>query len=153
MSLTIYPPWWTADITLYNRDEDANGLVTWYRTYLTGCFYTNPKLTQTSRTYDSDKRDADSFICRIRENDSYRDPAEWSALSEAGKATFFTVCTEDIIVPGHVADIINESGNEGLRSSELLEKYTRAGAFRVSGALNNTGTGLGSPHYRATGVI
>lgn len=153
VNMKVYPPWWVADVTLYNRFEDANGLASWYKTQLSGCYYSNPKLTQTSRTYESDKRDADSYICRIREDARYRPPSVWTALSEADKAQCFTVHTTDIIIPGHILHNIDESGKTGPRSSALLEMYGIAGAFRVTGALDNTGPGLGSPHYRATGVV
>lgn len=150
LSMRRYPPWWDGDITLYNRDMAADGSITWYPTRLTGCFYTNPKGTGLQ---GGALRDSDTFICRIPENESYRSPAEWSALDMAGKTSFFTLHTGDIIVPGHVGDSIDEGGKGGLRSAEFLEKYARAGAFRVSGALACTAGGAGSPHYRAEGVV
>lgn len=152
MNFRQYPPWWNADITLYNRDVAADGTVTWYRKQLSGCFYQGVDGTQIFRAERGSKTDVDTFVCRIRESDSYRAPDVWATLDAANKALFFTVYVDDIIVPGHVADAIDESA-PGLRSSELLEKYTRAGAFRVSGAMNSTGSQMGSPHYKATGVV
>ena len=149
----IYPPWWTADITLYNRDIAADGTVSWYKTLLGGCYFTNATATSTSLAAASDKAESDTSICRIRESESYRNPVEWSALDEAGKTSYFTLYPEDIIVPGHVSDEIDETGESGLLSSALLEKHDRMGAFRVSEVSECTGHMVGSPHYKALGVV
>lgn len=148
LDLKQYPPWWEDGITLYNRTVGLDGAVAWHRTRLVGCFFSHARAT---RTTGGEKMDADTFVCRIPENESYRSPAEWSALDLAGKALFFTLCTEDIIVPGHVDEDIDEGGQKGLPGSAFLAKYARRGAFRVSGVFDCIGNTVGSPTTRPRG--
>lgn len=143
-----YPPFWVHDVTVYNRYKSEDGSLSWYSTQLSDCFMARTKATQ---MMGDEKQDVDVAICRIPETELYRSPDIWVQLGESGRASFFTLQPEDIIVRGHVSDVIDES-TKGQRSSDLLERYSLSGAFRVGSSADNTGPFLGSPHYRATEV-
>ena len=145
-----YPAWWDTSITVYNRYEDAlTHVVTWYKTQLTGNFwqYICDKVNIGETVLETEK-----IICRIPENDKFLEKYQWVALTNDKMADYFTLGVDDIIVKGAVDDVIDEY-TAGRRSSDLIEKYKALqGCMEIKSVSNNTETGRGMPHYKATGL-
>lgn len=140
-----YPAWWNKTVTLYNRFEDDEGAVKWYRTVLPGCFVkTVPALILSGNT----GTEKPQTTVRIRKSENYVPPAEW--LNDESKRNFgFTVQNEDIIVIGNVTDDIDEY-ESGKRSDDFINKYKSAGCITVkSFSVNDFGA---LAHYKAVGI-
>lgn len=145
MNLRIYPPWWDDEMTLYCREVGEKGIVTWHACQLEGCYFAKIEATKTT---DLTQKSDDTHLCRIREDDRFKTPDEWDSLTD--KNGFFTLRAEDILIPRHVSDTVDEKA-PGFRMNDLLQKYANIGAFRISSVQINTKGG--SPHYRTTGVL
>lgn len=140
-----YPAWWNKTVTLYNRFEDGEGVVKWYRTVLPGCFVkTVPALIISGNT-GTEKPQA---TVRIRKSENYVPSAEW--LNDESKRNFgFTVQNEDIIVIGNVSDDIDEY-ESGKRSDDFINKYKSAGCITVKlFSVNDFGA---TAHYKVVGI-
>jgi len=148
--MNIYPEWWNAQITVFNRQEDAQtGVVTWYKHHIDGAFwrYVRDKLTVGETVLETNK-----IICRIRKDKSYLDKAEWLQLPNDLKSGYFTLSQGDIIINGSVDDEINEY-QKGHRSTDIIAKYKALqGCMEIELASNNTGGGRGQEHYLAEGI-
>lgn len=148
--MSNYPVWWDTTITIYNKFiEPLTQVVTWYKTKVDKAFwkYINDKVTIGDTVLESNK-----IICRIRENDNYKDKYLWNELTSENKAKYFTLGQGDIIIKGDVADTVDEY-QSGHRSTDLIEKYkSLQGCLEIQVVHDNTGTGRGLPHYLAQGV-
>lgn len=145
-----YPVWWETTITVYNKYEDTQtDLIKWYRHTIANCFF---KLSGTKVTINDTVIDTNTTICRIPQNDSFKERYEWEALPADIKEGYFTLGQGDIIVKGAVDDEIDEY-TKGKRSTDFLTKYKRLqGCIEVEQVSINTGKGRCNPHYYVTGV-
>lgn len=144
-----YPMWWSQTITVYNKYEDSQTqVIRWYRTVLDNCFWQNH--FQRLKMGDMEV-ETDNVICRIPENESFREKYLWVKIPNDLMSNYFTLAQGDIIVKGNVDDEINEY-QSGTRSSDLIQKYKDLGCMVVDKVNNNTGIGLGLPHYHVEGV-
>jgi len=148
--MSNYPVWWDTSVTIYNKYVDpTTQTVSWYRSVVNNAFWkdVNDKVTIGDTVLESNK-----IICRIREDEHYKDKHLWISLSLQGKAKYFTLGQGDIIVKGIVTDEIDEY-QKGKRSTDLVEKYKELqGCLEIQKASNNTGAGRGLPHYLAQGL-
>lgn len=119
--MSSYPNWWNETITIFNRFEESNRAVTWYKTVITNCYWknSNNQLTSGQVTYETDK-----LLCRIPKDKRYLDPESWDNLDAESRNSYFTVHTQDIVVLGEVDFELNEH-EAGKRSSDLLNKYRK----------------------------
>lgn len=144
-----YPMWWDTTITIFNRYEDAQTqLIRWYKTEIPNCFWKN--------NFQSFKMGevtikSDGIICRIPENDKFKEKQEWDAIPNDKMSKYFTLAHGDIIVRGKVDDVIDEY-TSGIRSSDFLAKYKYRGCMVVDNFVINTGIGRGLPHYHVEGI-
>lgn len=144
-----YPIWWDQSITIYNRYEDSNGRITWYRHTVSKCFY---KDTGNKVIVGDTEIDTSSVLCRIPKQTLFRDKGVWDGMTSAQKQKFFTIGVGDIIVKGIVTDTVNEY-DSGKRSSDLLTKYkAQSNCFVVEKCSINVGAGRGMEHYSVRGV-
>lgn len=140
-----YPAWWNKTVTVYNRFEDTDGLVTWYRTSLPGCFVKTVPAFSVSGDTGTEKPQT---TVRIRRSEHYVSPAEW-LTDESKRKAGFTIQNGDIVVIGNVSDDIDEY-ESGKRSDDLLNKYKSVGCITVNSfSINDFGT---LAHYKAVGV-
>ncbi len=147
--MSIYPPWWDTDVTVYNKREDPQThIVKWYKTLLKRCFlsHTADKVTVGETTLSTDYT-----ICRIRKSPDFMEKYLWENLSEDDISNYFTLGVGDIIVKGAVEDEIDEYA-KGKRSTDFIGKYKRLqGCFEISEISLNTGAGRNNEHYFAKG--
>ena len=145
-----YAPWWETTITVYNKYEDPQtNVVKWYKQVVQGTFWksTGNKVTIGDVTIDSN-----NIICRIREDERFREAYIWAQTPNDEKSNFFTLGRGDIIVKGEVDDIIDEY-TKGQGSSALLAKYKMLqGCLQIENVSINTGTARNEPHYYVSGV-
>ena len=145
----IYPQWWDATLTIYNRYTDSQTqVVTWHRTVVEGAFwkYAGNKVTVGDVTLESN-----SIVCRIRKDDRFLEKYQWVQLPNDRMGDHFTLGTGDIIVKGEITDEIDEY-TSGKRSSDFIKKYKALqGCMEIQQMANNTGTGRGMEHYYVTG--
>ena len=134
-------PTFNSTITLYNRYTDRSGdkaYTTWHRTVLKECFFKTETVTQLNGNSLSM---ADSYICRIPEDDRFTE--EYMGLEGS-----FTLKPEDVIVLGEVDDEISDF--KGKRIADLLQRYAGR-SFTVKSVSINTKLPF-ARHYRAKGV-
>lgn len=137
-----YPAWWNRDITLYNRFEDKDGAVKWYKSIISGCSVkTNPsyKISSGKGTV------ACKSIVRIRKSDYYIPPEEWTETQY--REPFFTLKGGDIVIIGNVSDSVDEY-SKGNRSSDILQKYNARCFVIGSVSVNDFGS---LAHYMISG--
>ncbi len=140
-----YPTWWNKTVTLYNRFEDADGVVKYRRTVLSGCFVKTASALIVSG--DTGKEKPQTTI-RIRNSRNYVSVAEW-LTDENKRNNGFTIQNGDIIVMGNVPDDIDEY-ESGKRSDNLINKYKSVGCITVEAySINDFGT---LAHYKVVGV-
>lgn len=145
-----YPAWWNTTITLFNKYEDpVTQLVTWYKTVIDGCFWSNVhekvKINETVL-------ETDNIVCRIRKNDKYVDIETWLELPADTKANYFTLGYHDIVIKGDIDFTINEY-RAGERSTDLLARYKKLQkCLEIEQFADNTGGGRGNEHYVAKGI-
>ena len=134
--------YWNKTITVYNKYEDSDGLITYYRRVLHDCFWkeTNNKVSVSNVTLQSN-----NHIIRIPQSADYLPPAEWQALAD--KTGKFTLQTGDIIVKGDIAFEIDEL-EDGQRLNDFLAQYRQGAAEIVS---INDDTDLPNAHYFVRG--
>lgn len=146
----IYPIWWDATITIYNKFTDPQTrIVHWFRTVVEGAFwkYTGDKVTVNKVTLETN-----NTICRIRKDDRYLDKHIWITKPNDEMSNYFTLGVGDIIVKGEVLDTIDEY-TAGIRSSDFEKKYkSLQGCIKVEEVANNTGPGRCCEHYYVKGV-
>ena len=148
--MSKYPVWWDTTVTIYNKFIDPlTQVVTWYKSIVDNTFwkYIHDKVTIGDTVLESNR-----IICRIRENDEYKDKYLWNKLDAKDKASFFTLGQGDIIIKGGVEDTVDEYLS-GHRSTDLIKKYKELqGCLEIQVVHDNTGIGRGLPHYLAQGV-
>lgn len=120
-------PYWDATITLYQRQADENGAVSWKRSVFKNCFWQRKAI-------------------RDRTNG-----AEFGMLSAVCRmpAPYPEVRIGDIIVCGSVEDEIDEY-TSGRRSTDLLDKYA-GNSMLVSDVHHNVRKITGMDHLYAGG--
>lgn len=145
-----YPSWWDTTITLYNKYEDPiTQLVSWYKTTISGCFWSN---LHNKAKLGNIVLETNDIICRIRKDDKFVDIETWLMLPEDKKAEKFTLGYHDIIIKGNVDDNINEH-IAGSRSTDLLTKYKKLQrCLEIEKFSDNTGGGRGNEHYFVAGI-
>ena len=145
---SLYPRWWDATITIYNRYEDKEtNIVKWYKNVLDNCFLKN---ADNKTIIGQTVLETNNIIARIPENENYKSFGEWINIS-SGISDYFTLRQGDIIVEGEIDDKIDEYA-AGKRSSDLLSKYKEKGVCLViSGYQKNIGAGRIAPHYYVSG--
>lgn len=148
--MNIYPPFWDSTITVYNKYQDSQtGIIKWYRTTLTKCFW---KHTQDTVSIGGTELSTDHIICRIPKNDKFLEKYRWVEIPNDQMQDFFTLGVGDIVVKGVAADEIDEQ-EAGKRSNDFLKKYkSLQGCFVVSQVEINTGAGRDSEHYYVKGA-
>ena len=144
-----YPPWWNADVTLYNKYTDpTTKQITWYRKPLSGCFWKN---SSDKVKIGNTVLETESTTCRIRIDPLFIPAGAWQTLPAEDRETYFTLGVGDILVLGEVDDEINEY-ETGKRSSDLLTKYHKLReCLQIDKAVINVGD-RGIEHYRVKGV-
>lgn len=92
------PKYWNKTVTIYNKYEDGDGLLHYYRRVLYNCFWkeTNNKVTVSNVTLQSN-----NHIIRIPQSSDYISPIQWQKLTN--KADKFTLQTGDIVIKGDVS--------------------------------------------------
>ena len=142
---SVYPVWWDTAITVFNKfmDPDTNE-ITWYRTYIDGCFWNDTSIQSTAGQI---VHDTNNVILRIPQDNRFKEYAEWVNTKSDERNNYFTLHQGDIIVKGHVEDVINDY-QAGVRSSDLISKYKELYlCLTVDTWKNNTGIGRVAPHY------
>ncbi len=137
-----YPDWWNREITLYNRHENTDGTVEWYKTNIPGCFVKNVPLLKLSSGIGTE---GSQNIVRIRKSDDYLPPQEWMTVKY--RKPKFTLQSGDIVVIGNVSDHIDEY-SAGSRSSDILQKYKSNCFVIASVSVNDSGS---LAHYKISG--
>lgn len=143
-----YPEWWNQTITVYNKYEDAQGKVSWYRTVIPNCFwkYTGEKLIVNGSLIETNVT-----VCRIPKDERFLERYLWEELGEEGFKDYFTLSIGDFIIKGEVTDNIDEY-TPGLRSSDFISKYKRLqGCTIISRVAVNTEGGRVNEHYSVRG--
>lgn len=147
--MSDYPMWWNKTITVYNKFKDPQTqIIRWYRTVLNNCFWQNN--FQRFKMGDVEVK-SDSILCRIPENGSFKEKHLWVKIPNDLMGNYFTLAQGDVVILGEVEDEINEYQN-GSRSSDVVAKYKDQGCMVIDKFSNNTGLGLGLPHYHIEGV-
>ena len=148
--MTNSPQWWDSTVTIYNKYSDPiTNITRWYRTVLSNCFW---KRTTEKISLNNTILESDNVICRIPENESFRQKYDWLQIPNDQMQNYFTLGIGDIIVNGEVADEINEY-TAGTRSNDVLKKYADLGTMTIESVRINTKTGvLFNRHYLAKGV-
>ena len=145
-----YPVWWDTTLTIYNKYEDAQtNVVTWFRKTIDNCFwkYSNNKVTINDTVLDSN-----NVICRIPENELFKEKYEWLQLPNDEMGNYFTLGQGDIIVKGDVNFEIDEY-TKGQRSTDLLARYKALqGCMQIEQFSVNVGAGRCDPHYYIAGI-
>ena len=142
-----YPTWWDRTVTVFNRYEDAQGLITWYKTIVPNCFW---RYVGDTVTIGETTLETNATLCRIPKSENFVEKYEWLSLED--KSSKFTLGVDDIIVLGEVEDTIDEYAS-GLRSSDLLIKYRKLqGCMKIEKCSINVGGGRGNEHYFVKGV-
>lgn len=136
------PKHWNKVVTIYNKYEDGDGLLHYYRRVLNNCFWkeTNNKVTVSNVTLQSN-----NHIIRIPQSKDYMSPLEWQGLAD--KSNAFTLQTGDIVIKGDVSFEINEL-EDGHRLNDFLAQYKQGIATIVS---INDNTDLPNAHYFVKG--
>ncbi len=140
------PTWWNAEITIFNKYEDTDGIITWYKTSINNCFWKN---TFTKAKVNQVEIDTDTVTCRIPSTCKFIDKISWNELDD--KSSKFTLASGDIIILGKVDDVINEY-EKGKRSSDLVSKYSPKGCMIISNVSIDTWSGSSLSHYYVVGV-
>lgn len=136
------PKYWNKTVTIYNKYEDGDGLLHYYRRVLNNCFWkeTNNEVTVSNVTLQSN-----NHIIRIPQSSDYISPIQWQKLTN--KADKFTLQTGDIVIKGDVSFEINEL-EDGHRLNDFLAQYKQGIATIVS---INDNTDLPNAHYFVKG--
>lgn len=141
------PAWWNAKITIFNKYEDtSSGIITWYKTSLSNCFWKN---TYSLVKSNSVEIETNNIICRIPSTSKFMDKLSWDNYDN--RKHKFTLAPEDIIILGRVNDTIDEY-TEGHRSSDLLKKYSPNNCMQIKNVNTNIWTGNSLSHYYVVGV-
>ena len=140
-----YPIWWDTTVTLFNRYENEQGEISWYKTVLTGCFW--KYITDYSRVNDATQM-TKVLLCRVRKNSNFLESYEWRDSNDKGE--YFTFNEGDILVKGEVTDTIDEY-TKGQRSSDLLNRYKERCA-EITESRINVGEGRVDEHYVVRGI-
>lgn len=147
--MSDYPKWWASTITIFNKYEDSQtGIIKWYRTVVDNCFWKNQ--FQRFKMGDVEVQ-SDTIICRIPEKLNFKEKYLWDNVPNDQKASYFTLAQGDIVIKGDIEEDIDEY-TSGHRSSDVIEKYKTLGCMVIDRISNNTGVGLGIPHYHIEGI-
>lgn len=132
---------WNKTITLYNKSEDDQTGIKWYRHKLENCFF---KSTRNVSEGGGVQRATTDTVIRIPKQNNFLAPFEWVGLSDRDKANYLTLQEGDLIILGDVHEDIDEY-TTGQRSSDLIAKYSTLGSVFVDSVRNNTD--LPGAHY------
>lgn len=134
--------YWNKTITIYNRYENSDGIIKYYRKVLHNCFWkeTNNKISVSNVSLQSN-----NHIIRIPQSYDYLPPAEW--LNSSDKVNKFTLQTGDIIIKGDITFDIDEL-KDGCRLNDFLSRY-RQGITEITSVNDNTD--LPNAHYFVKG--
>ncbi|MBQ7799629.1 MAG: hypothetical protein IJ370_03980 [Oscillospiraceae bacterium] len=136
---------WNKTLTLYNKYEDENGAIKWYRHKLEHCFY---KETKSKVNVGNVQIESNQSIARIPEQDKYLSPYDWAKLPEDKRSEYMTLQGGDLIFLGDVAEEIDEY-TDGARASDLIAKYKALGSMSIGSVnINNFAPGA---HYLVRG--
>lgn len=136
---------WNKTVTLYNRCEDEQGQVCWYRHKLDNCFY---KATYGKANSGGVQSDTTNYIIRIPQQNNFLSPYDWLKLSDSLKGNYITLQGGDLIFLGSVDEDIDEY-TQGRRSSDLIAKYHALGSVLVKSV--NINVDLPGAHYLVKG--
>lgn len=145
-----YPIWWNTTVTIYNKYEDPQtNLVTWFKHTVEGCFWKDisdkVKVGQTVLA-------TDNIVCRIPEQESFKERYEWISLPNDEMAEYFTLGVGDIIVKGAIDEDIDEYVT-GHRSTDFIKKHKNLqGCMEIEKSAINVGVGRCNPHYYVKGI-
>lgn len=141
------PSWWNSNITIFNKYEDSSsGIITWYKTVQTNCFWKNVYSLVNSNSVEVE---TDNIICRIPSTSKFMDKLSWDNYDNKGSK--FTLAPGDIIVLGKITDTIDEY-TKGQRSSDLLKKYSPKGCMQIKSVNIDVWTGSSLSHYHVIGI-
>ena len=124
---------WDKTITLYNKSENEDGLITWYRHKLEECFWKHKKSGSDAGNV---RTETDEGIIRIPAQANYVSAYDWQNLSNAEKGEYMTLKKDDLIFLGDVSEEIDEY-TAGKRSSDLIAKYKLLGSVSVVSVVIN----------------
>lgn len=136
---------WNKTVTLYNKFEDQNGQISWYRHCLKNCFV---KRTVKKANVGGTQTAKFDYIIRIPKQSNYLPAFDWVKIAESLKGEYITLQGGDLIVLGDISEEINEYAN-GERSSDFIAKYQALGSVFVNSI--NINTDLPGPHYLIRG--
>ena len=146
---SMYPAWWSDTLTVFNKFVDPQtGIVRWYRTVLSRCFWQNQ--FQRLKVGQVEVK-TDYVVCRIPVQNNYLSKFEWVNKPNDTMGNYFTLDNGDIVIKGNVLDEIDEY-TSGKRSTDLINKYKFYGCIVIDKFNDNTGPGRGIPHYHIEGV-
>lgn len=149
MQMSRYPIWWEDTVTIYNKYENSQtGVITWFKTIISGCFWKN---TGNRVTINDVILDTENVICRIPKQPNYVNSYEWKQLSNDNMAKYFTLQQGDIIIRGVVSDSIDEY-TKGKHATDFIKKYKELGCIEVKSFNINTGSGKNNEHYYVNGL-
>lgn len=147
--MSNYPIWWEDTITLFNRYENKQtGVVTWFKTIFTGCFWKN---TGNRVTVGDVVLDTENVICRIPKQANYMNSYDWKQLSNDNMGKYFTLQQGDIIIRGVVSDSIDEY-TKGKHATDFIAKYKEVGCIEIKKFNVNIGSGKNNEHYYVNGL-
>lgn len=144
-----YPEWWNSTITIFNKFTDkTTQIVRWFKTVLNGCFWQNKSAYL---KIDKTVVETNTTVCRIPENENFKEKEAWINIPNDNMNSFFTLATGDFIVNGEASDVIDEY-TAGHRSTDVIKKYKDLGRCIVIKNISiNVGGGRNNPHYHVTG--
>lgn len=136
------PEYWNDTITLYNKHEDTlTGGIFWYKHILKNCFV---KRTNNKVNISGVQLHSNDVIVRIPEQKDYVSAFEWQKLSNYDRNQKLTLQVGDLIFLGEVNEEIDEY-TDGIRSSDLIAKYSALGSVSVNAV--NINDNLPNGHY------
>lgn len=136
---TLQLPTWNDTVTVLNKRDgldSPDGLDTWKKTVLRGCFWAGQ---QTQGQSGQEVSGGASYLLRVPQSADYRPYPDWTADMEG-----FTVSPGDYVILGEAAEEITPETVQG-----VVERH-RPDAFEVRKFKDNTRGPL--PHYRLEGV-
>lgn len=136
---TLQLPTWNDTVTVLNKRDgldSPDGLDTWKKTVLHGCFWAGE---QTQGQSGQEVSGGASYLLRVPQSADYRTYQDWKADMDG-----FTFSPGDYIILGEAVEEITPETVQG-----VVERY-RPDAFEVRKFKDNTRGPL--PHYRLEGV-
>lgn len=146
----LYPEWWETTVTVFNKFTDpTTKVVIWYKTVIDGTFwkYVGDKINIGKTVLETN-----NIICRIRKDEKFLEPYQWSKKPNDTMKNYFTLARGDIIIKGEVEDTIDEYAS-GKRSNDIIAKYKQLqGCMTIEEVAINVGAGRCNEHYLVKGI-